>query len=147
MGKPDIAPMIFANSILKGIPKVLILEKCKEILYIEDIVDAIIDAKKPATPNSNFNKLNPEPSTSDAPHRIFNLGNGNPIKLLNFIEILEDEFSTKAIKDYLPMQPGDVEETASDSEALKEWIDFYPETSLRFGINKFSKWFLNYYKL
>tara|TARA_B100000989_G_scaffold59069_1_gene40237 strand:+ start:8234 stop:9253 length:1020 start_codon:yes stop_codon:yes gene_type:complete len=148
-GRPDMAPMIFANSILKGIPiKVYNFGKMKrDFTYIEDVVEAVIRcAKKPATPNINFNQLKPEPSTSDAPHRIFNLGNSKPIKLLNFIEILENELGKKAIKKFLPMQLGDVKETASDTTALQEWIDFCPDTSLRSGIKKFATWFLDYYK-
>ena len=120
----------------------------RDFTYIDDIVEAIVRCtKKPATPDKNFNKINPDPSSSYAPHRIFNVGNSNPINLLNFIEILEEEFGIKAIKEFLPMQPGDVKETESDISALQEWIDFCPETSLQAGINKFATWFLDYYKL
>ena len=102
---------------------------------------------KPATKDPNFNNLNPDPSTSNSPHRIFNLGNSNTTELLNFIKILEEELGVEAIKEYLPIQPGDVEETAADTKAIKDWINFAPSTSLKTGIKCFAKWFLEYYKL
>ena len=95
---------------------------------------------------SKFDKLNPNPSTSYAPHMIFNLGNSKSIKLLEFIETLETSLKTKAKKEFLPMQHGDVQETSADTEALRKWINFKPNTSLEDGIEKFTKWYLDYYE-
>ena len=148
-GRPDMAPMIFANSILKGEPlKVFNHGKMKrDFTYIDDVVEAIIRcAKKPATSSKKFDEFNPNPSISNAPHKIFNLGNINPINLMDFIEILENELGKKAIKEYLPIQLGDIEETASDNHALREWIQYNPSTPLNLGINKFAKWFRSYYE-
>ena len=148
-GRPDMAPMIFANSILNGEPiKVFNNGQMKrDFTYIDDIVEAIIRcAKKPALSCKNFDELHPNPSISNAPFRIFNLGNSQPIELMNFIEILEKELGTKAIKEYSPMQIGDVKETAADNQALKDWINYSPSTPLKLGINKFAKWFKSYYE-
>ena len=119
----------------------------RDFTYISDVVEAIYRcSKKPAKVNPYFNKKDPEPSSSDSPFRIFNLGNSNSIELLRFIECLEDALGVKAIKEYLPMQPGDVEETAANTNALSEWINFTPNTQLEDGIKKFADWFIQYYK-
>ena len=149
-GRPDMAPMIFADSIIKKKPiKIFNYGNMKrDFTYIDDIVEAIFRCcKKPATGNPNFNNSSPDPSTSNSPHRIFNLGNSNTIELLKFIEFLEEELGIEAIKEYLPMQQGDVEETAADTNAIKDWINFAPNTSLKTGIKNFANWFLEYSKV
>ena len=147
-GRPDMAPMIFANSILKKLPIKIFNygEMKRDFTYIDDIVEAIYRCiKKPATKDEFFNPIVPNPSTAICPHRIFNLGNSDPIELKEFIECLENEFGVKAIKEYLPIQPGDVEETAADNSALNEWIDFKPQTKLKKGIKNFANWYKDYY--
>ena len=147
-GRPDMAPFIFANSLVKKIPiKVFNFGKMKrDFTYIDDIIEAIFRCcQKPATPDEDFNRFLPKPSSSYAPHRIFNLGNGKAIELMTFITFLEEAMGTKAIKEYLPLQAGDVEETEANTSALKEWINYEPNTKLEFGINKFASWFKNYY--
>ncbi len=144
------APIIFAKAITAGTPiKIFNYGKMvRDFTYIEDAVEGILRCcKKPATASTNFNKLNPNPSSSDAPFRVFNLGNSNPTNLLEFIEILEKELGIKAIKEYLPIQKGDEEEKASNTQALKDWIDFTPQTDLSFGIKEFCKWFKRFYKI
>ncbi len=147
-GRPDMAPMIFTKSIIDKVPiKVFNFGKMKrDFTFIDDVVEAIYRCvKKPAVPNPLFNKLNPDPSSSDCPFRVFNLGNNNSVELLSFIKTIEDQLGVEAIKEYLPMQPGDVEETAADTEALDSWIGFSPNTSLKDGIKKFIDWYKKYY--
>ena len=147
-GRPDMAPIIFANSLVKKIPiKVFNFGKMKrDFTYIDDIVEAIFRCcQKPATPDKDFDRFLPKASISNAPHRIFNLGNGKAIELMQFITFLEEAIGIKAIKEYLPLQAGDVEQTEANTSALKEWINYEPNTKLEFGINKFASWFKDYY--
>ena len=147
-GRPDMAPIIFTKSIINKVPiKIYNFGKMKrDFTYIDDIVEAIYRcSRKPADQNTFFDKSKPDPSSSDCPFRIFNLGNSKSIELLSFIEALENQLGLEAIKEYLPIQPGDVEETASDTNALNKWINFSPNTSLRSGIKKFTDWYLDYY--
>ena len=148
-GRPDMAPMIFAKNILKRKPiNVFNNGKMKrDFTYIDDIVEGIYRCcYKPAYIDKYFDSDKPNLSTSFAPYRIFNIGNSQPVELLRFIEILEDEIGLKAIKNFLPMQPGDVEATAADTDLLRSWIDFKPSTSIEIGVNKFAKWYLDYYR-
>ena len=143
------APMIFAKSILKREPiNIFNFGKMKrDFTYIDDIVEGIYRCcYKPAYADNEFNYLNPNQCTSFAPFRIFNIGNSEPIDLLDFIEVLEENLGVKAIRDFQPIQPGDVEATAANTDLLEAWIDFKPSTSIEIGIKNFSKWFLSYYK-
>ncbi len=149
-GRPDMAPMIFAKSILNKEPiNVFNYGKMKrDFTYIDDIVEGIYRCcSKPAFINKDFDSLNPDQSSSFAPYRIFNIGNSQPIELLRFIEILEDFLGVKAIKNFKPIQPGDVEATAANTNLLKSWIGFKPQTSLEFGVDKFARWYIDYYKI
>ena len=146
-GRPDMAPMIFAKSIINKKPiKVFNFGKMKrDFTYIDDIVESIFHCCfKKADRDTNFDFLNPNPSTSFAPHKIFNIGNNKPVELMKFIKILEDALKTKAKIDFMPMQDGDVIATAANTERLKEWVDFSPSTTLQSGIQKFAKWFLEH---
>jgi len=148
-GRPDMAPMIFAKSILNHEPINVFNfgNMRRDFTYIDDIVEGIYRCcYKPAYINKNFDALNPDQSTSFAPYRVFNIGNSQPVELLKFIEILEDALGIKAKKNLLPIQPGDVEATAANTDLLKSWVNFQPKTKLEFGINKFAKWYLEYYK-
>ena len=147
-GRPDMAPMIFAKSILKNEPiKIFNYGNMqRDFTYIDDIAEGIFRCcYKVATVDEKFEKLNPKASTSFAPHRIFNIGNSSPIELKEFIELLEDALGIKAIKDFKPMQPGDVENTAADTTKLFDWVDFKPLITLEEGIVKFAKWYKDYY--
>ena len=118
----------------------------RDFTYIDDIVESIYRCcSKPAIPDPNFNQFNPKPSRSTAPHMIFNIGNGNPINLINFIEILEMELGCKAIKKFKEIQPGDVVETYADTNKLNKWINYKPTTSISDGLKIFCKWFKKYY--
>ena len=147
-GRPDMAPMIFADALLKNRPINVFNhgQMRRDFTYIDDIVESIFRCcSKPARPDSNFNQFDPEPSRSNAPHMIFNIGNGKPINLIEFIEILEMELGCKAIKKLKEIQPGDVVETYADTNKLKDWINYQPQTSLNDGLKIFCRWFKEYY--
>ena len=148
-GRPDMAPMIFANSILHGKPiNVFNYGKMRrDFTYIDDIVEGVYRCcYKPAYIDKSFDALNPKQFSSFAPFRIFNIGNSNPIELLRFIEILENELGKKAIKNFMPIQPGDVEATAANTDLLENWIGFKPSTAIELGVSKFASWYLDYYQ-
>ena len=147
-GRPDMAPMLFAKSILAGKPiKVFNYGKMqRDFTYIDDIVEAVVRCcDKPATANPYFDPLDPDPSTAAASHRVFNIGNSQPIELLRFIEVMEQALGREAIKEFQPMQPGDVEATAADTKALADWIGFKPSVPIELGLKKFAKWYLSFY--
>ena len=148
-GRPDMAPMIFAKSIFENKPiNIFNYGKMRrDFTYVDDVVEGIIRcSNKPALPDQKFNRKEPNPSSSFAPYRIFNLGNSEPIELSKFIEILEDSIGIKAIKNFSEMQPGDVEGTYADCSKLQEWIGFKPKTNLIEGIDNFVNWYRNYYQ-
>ena len=147
-GRPDMAPMIFADAILRGRPINVFNngEMSRDFTYIDDVVDAIYRCfLKTPYPNIHFHENVPEPSTSFAPHRIFNVGSNNPTNLLNFIELLESSLGVKALKIMKPMQPGDVQETFADINSLKDWVNYHPKTLLDSGILKFAEWYKEYF--
>ena len=118
----------------------------RDFTYIDDIVEGVFRCcSKPAIINDEFDALNPDKTSSFSPYRIFNIGNSQPIELLRFIEILEDALGVKAIKNFQPMQSGDVEATAASTDLLYDWIKFRPQTSLEYGLRQFAKWYLSYY--
>ena len=147
-GRPDMAPMLFARAILAGEPiKVFNYGRMqRDFTYIDDIVEGVVRCcAKPATPNLDFDPLHPDPATAMAPHRVFNIGNSQPIELLRFIELMENALERKAVKDLQPIQPGDVEATAANTEALESWVNFRPSTSIELGVEKFINWYRQYY--
>ena len=148
-GRPDMAPMIFARSILKNEPiKVFNHGKMqRDFTYIDDVVEGIIRCCfKKASIDDGFNPLIPNPSTSSAPYRIFNIGNSNPIELTYFIDLLEKNLGKKAIKHMQPIQPGDVVSTAAKMDLLNSWVEYKPTTSIEEGVKLFSEWYLDYFK-
>ena len=147
-GRPDMAPMLFAKAILAGNPIRVFNhgQMQRDFTYIDDIVEGVMRCcDKPATSNPDFDPLNPDPSTAAAPHRVFNIGNSQPVELMRFIEVIEQALAKKAIKQFLPIQPGDVVSTASDTNALKRWVGFNPSTPLSFGVEKFVRWYADFY--
>ena len=148
-GRPDMAPMLFARAILTGMPiKVFNHGKMqRDFTYIDDIVEGIVRCiEKPATTNQEFDPLNPDPATAASPHRLFNIGNSNPVNLLQFIEILEHELGRKAIKIFEPMPSGDVVSTAADTQALEKWIKFKPSVAIEDGVRRFAHWYQQFRK-
>ena len=147
-GRPDMAPMLFARAILAGEPiKVFNYGKMqRDFTYIDDIVEGVLRCcDKPATSNPEFDPLQPDPATAAAPHRVFNIGNSQPTELLRFIEVMEQALGREAVKDFQPIQPGDVIATAADTSALEKWINFTPSTSIEDGIQRFAEWYFKYF--
>ena len=117
----------------------------RDFTYIDDIVEGVVRVlEKPATLNKKFNALTPDPATSNSPYRVFNIGNGNPTPLLDYINALESALGIKAKRNLLPMQPGDILATMADTTELRKWIGFQPTTPLTVGVQKFAKWYLRY---
>ena len=147
-GRPDMAPIIFTKAIFDNKPLKIFNNGFmkRDFTYIDDVVECITKLiEKPAIANSKFDLYDLDPSSSWCPHQVFNLGNNNTIKLMDFISLLEKEIGKKAIKEYLPMQPGDVEETFADNKKIFEYIGFKPNTSIQKGIKEFIAWYKNYY--
>ena len=146
-GRPDMAPMLFARAILAGEPIRVFNQgrMRRDFTYIDDGVEGVIRClDKPATANPAFDAEAPDPSTSWAPHRLFNIGNAQPEELLVFIAELERALERPAILQLEPMQPGDVEATAADTSALEAWVGFRPATPLRQGVERFAAWYRQY---
>tara|TARA_Y100001968_G_scaffold328987_1_gene377309 strand:- start:190 stop:1212 length:1023 start_codon:yes stop_codon:yes gene_type:complete len=147
-GRPDMALFLFTKAMLENKPiKVFNQgEMFRDFTYIKDSIECLIRLlEKPPIAESSFNRSIPNPSTSWAPYRIFNLGNSNPIPISLLIRILEKKLNVTAKKDLLPIQPGDVVSTAADNNALKEWIGIAPRTPIEVGVEEFVNWYRSYY--
>lgn len=144
-GRPDMALFLFADAMLKGEPiKVFNHGKMiRDFTYVGDIVESISRLlPKPAKPNPIWNGANPDIPTSSAPYQIFNIGNSNPVPLMDYIEALEEALGIEAKKDFLPMQAGDVPATHADTTALENYVYFRPNTSVKNGVKRFVEWYL-----
>ena len=149
-GRPDMALFKFTKAILeeKYIDVFNHGNHTRDFTYIDDIVEGVIKTlDKPAKNNSNWDSSKPDPATSKAPWRIYNIGNNNPVKLMDYIQALEKSLGKKAKINYLPLQPGDVPDTCSNSENLKMTFDYKPTTSVLEGVRKFVEWYKNYYQI
>ena len=147
-GRPDMALFLFTKSILEGEPIKVFNhgEMTRDFTYIDDIVESIMRLlKKPPTQDKSFDTSNPNPATSWAPHRIFNIGNSNPESLKDYIKEIENNLGIKAKKELLPIQPGDVPATFSDCTRLESFINYKPNTSIEEGIRKFITWYKEFY--
>lgn len=146
-GRPDMALFLFTKAILAGEPiKVFNNGNMqRDFTYIDDIVEGIIRVTdKPATANPDWDANYPDPGTSSAPYRLYNIGNSKPVLLLDFIEAIETALGQTAQKELLPMQPGDVSATYADIEDLIADVDYQPQTPVQEGINNFIAWYLKY---
>ncbi len=149
-GRPDMAPMLFADAILHDRPiNVFNYGKMqRDFTYIDDIVEGVVRViEHPAEPNEDFDYRNPDPASSPAPYRVYNIGNGRPVKLLDFITTLEKHLGKKAQMNMMPMQPGDVEATWADTSALEKDVGYRPSTDLDRGIGEFVKWYREFYNI
>ena len=149
-GRPDMAPMLFARAILAGEPiKVFNHGNMqRDFTYIDDIVEGVLRCcDKPAIANLEFDPLQPDPATAAAPHRVFNIGNSQPTELLRFIAVMEQALGCESIKEFQPMQPGDVVATAADTQALENWVGFKPSTPIELGVKRFAEWYKNYHDI
>jgi UDP-glucuronate 4-epimerase len=144
------ALFIFTKAIVEGRPiDIYNFGKMKrDFTYVDDIVGGIMKLL-PRIPqgNKSWDAYHPDPASSFAPYRIFNIGNNQPVELLSFIEILEEKLGIKAIKNFMPLQVGDVVETHADISDLEREIGFSPTTSITEGIGKFVKWYKEYYNV
>jgi UDP-glucuronate 4-epimerase len=148
-GRPDMALFLFTKNILEGKPIDVFNHghHKRDFTFVEDIAEGVVRAcDRPATPNNDWSGNNPDPATSSAPFRIYNIGNNAPVDLSRYIEVLEDCLGKKAIKNMLPLQPGDVPDTFADVEDLVRDVGYKPATPVEVGIRRFVDWYLEYYK-
>ena len=149
-GRPDMALFKFTKSILEDKPIDVYNHgnHTRDFTYISDIVEGVIKTlDNPATINSNWNSDQPDPSSSKAPWRIYNIGNNNPVKLMDYIDALEKALGKKAKFNFLPLQQGDVPDTYANINNLKEKFNYKPSTSVTHGVSQFVKWYKDYYNL
>jgi len=147
-GRPDMSPSLFAGAILRGEP-IDVFNQGKmqrDFTYIDDIVEGVVRIlDRVATPDPRFDTNAPDPGTSYAPYRVYNIGNHEPVELMTFIETIERAAGRQAVKNFLPMQAGDVVATYADVADLKRDVGFEPSTPLAEGIEKFVVWYRGYY--
>ena len=146
--RPDMALFKFARGILAGqaIPVYNRGEMVRDFTYIDDIVEGVVRViDRPAQADASWTALAPKPSSSDAPYRIYNIGNGRPVKLMRYVEVLEQCLGTRANLDLLPLQSGDVLETIADVSQLEAAVGFKPATTVETGIARFVEWYRSYY--
>ena len=149
-GRPDMSPIIFAGNIIEGKPIDVFNygDHCRDFTYIDDIVEGVIRViDQPAQANPDWSSENPDPATSFAPYRLYNIGSNNPVHLLAFIEMLEKCLGKQAIKNLLPMQPGDVPDTCADISELERDLGYKPATSLEDGVRRFVEWYKDFYRV
>jgi len=147
-GRPDMSPMLFTKAILANEPIQVFNhgDMMRDFTYIDDVIASVNETLfKTATPNINFDAKHPDPATSHAPYRIFNIGNSEPVPLMHFIETIENALGKKAIKNMVDMQAGDVKVTSADTSELNQWVNFRPNTSIKEGVKRFVDWYKNYY--
>jgi len=148
-GRPDMSPSLFAGAILRDEPINVFNEgkMQRDFTYIDDIVEGVVRViDKIAEPNDEYDKSSPDPATSYAPYRVYNIGNNEPVELMEFIETIEKAVGKKAEKNMMGMQDGDVVATYADIDALIDAVGFKPSTPLNEGIQKFVEWYKDYHK-
>lgn len=149
-GRPDMALFLFTKAILEGKPIEVFNfgEMQRDFTYIDDIVEGVVRVlDKPAEPDPDWSGERPDPGTSSAPYRLYNIGNHQPVKLLHFIEVLEQALGKKAEKKLMPLQPGDVPATYADVDELVRDAAFKPDTSIEIGVRRFVRWYRQYYQV
>jgi len=147
-GRPDMALFLFTSHILQDKPIDVFNHghHKRDFTYVDDIVEGVVRTlDKPARPDPGWNSDHPDPATSSAPFRIYNIGNNRPIELLRYIELIEECLGRKARKNFLPLQPGDVPETCADIEDLTREVGYRPATPVEVGVRRFVDWFCEYY--
>jgi len=149
-GRPDMALFLFTKAILAGEPiDVFNHGRMKrDFTYIDDIVAGVMRVTdQPARSNADWSGEKPDPGTSAAPYRVYNIGNNNPVELMHLIETLEKALGKEAIKNFLPMQPGDVPATWADVDDLQADVGFKPSTPIEEGVSHFVQWYRDYYEV
>jgi UDP-glucuronate 4-epimerase len=146
-GRPDMALFLFTKAILAGEP-IKVFNKGqmqRDFTYIDDIVEGVVRVTdRTATPNPDWDSADPDPGTSSAPYRLYNIGNNSPVMLLDYIAAIEKALGKKADMELLPMQPGDVAATCADIDALEAAVGYRPATPIEEGVNNFISWYLDY---
>lgn len=149
-GRPDMSPMLFTDAILRKRPIKVFNngDMLRDFTYIDDIVESVVRLlDTPATPNRQWSATEPDPQSSAAPYKIYNIGNSQPVRLMDFIRTVEEAAGMTAEKIYMPMQPGDVYQTNADTSELCNDTGFKPRTPLSVGIARTVEWFRDFYKL
>ena len=149
-GRPDMALFLFTRNILEGRPIPLFNggNHTRDFTYVGDIVEGVIrTSDNPAAPNADWNSDRPDPATSNAPFRLFNIGNNSPVKLLDYVEALEEALGRKAECRLLPLQPGDVPDTFADVSELERAVGYRPATPVKEGVAAFVAWYRDYYRV
>ncbi|CAD5375187.1 Uncharacterized 37.6 kDa protein in cld 5'region [Rubrivivax sp. A210] len=149
-GRPDMALFLFTKAILEGRPIDVFNhgQMRRDFTFVDDIVEGVIRVMdRKAEPDPAYVSDTPDPGTSNAPYRVFNIGNHNPVQLLDYIACIEDAVGRKAQKNLLPLQDGDVPATFADVDALRDWVGFTPATDIRSGVARFVDWYRGYYKV
>ncbi|QGY02744.1 NAD-dependent epimerase [Methylobacterium mesophilicum SR1.6/6] len=149
-GRPDMALFLFTRAILAGEPIKVFGhgQMMRDFTYIDDVVEGIVRlAAKPAQDNPAWDPRAPDPGSSAAPYRVYNIGNHEPVQLLHLIEVLEACLGRKAIKEFLPFQPGDVPETYADTDDLAAATGYAPSTPIEIGVERFVRWYRAYYRV
>ena len=149
-GRPDMALFLFTKAIHEGRPiDVFNHGKMKrDFTFVDDIVEGVIRTlDRTAAPDAAFDSDNPDPGRSNAPYRVFNIGNHNPVELMAFVSAIEETLGVTAQKNFMPLQDGDVPATYADTEALNAWTGFAPATSVKDGVARFVAWYRDYYRV
>jgi UDP-glucuronate 4-epimerase len=148
-GRPDMALFTFTRNILEGKPIDVFNHghHKRDFTYVDDIAEGVVRCcDRVAAADANWNSSNPDPASSSAPYRIYNIGNQQPVELIRYIEVIEDCLGRKAVKNMLPLQPGDVPDTFADVDDLVRDVGYRPATPVEDGIRRFVDWYLEYYK-
>jgi len=149
-GRPDMALFMFTKNIIEGKPIDVFNygNHRRDFTYVEDIVEGVIRTMDhTAEPNEYWDAMDPDPGTSRAPYRIYNIGNQQPVELMRYIEVIEQCLGRKAEKNLLPMQPGDVPDTYADTKDLVTDVGYQPSTPVEEGVRKFVDWYLDFYDI
>jgi len=147
-GRPDMALFLFARAIIEGRPIEVFNNghHTRDFTYVEDIAEGVVrTTDRPATPNPNWDSSNPDPATSSAPYRLYNIGSNRPIQLLRYIEVLEECLGRKAERIMKPLQLGDVPDTFANVDELIADVGYKPDTPIEVGVRNFVDWFVGYY--
>jgi UDP-glucuronate 4-epimerase len=149
-GRPDMALFLFTKAILAGEPIDVFNygNHRRDFTFVDDIVQGVVRSMDHVAPsNPDWDSDNPDPATSSAPYRIYNIGNNQPVELMRYIEVLEECLGRKADKNLLPLQPGDVPDTYADSQSLVDAVGYQPATPVEVGVARFVEWYVDYYQV
>jgi UDP-glucuronate 4-epimerase len=148
-GRPDMALFTFVRNILEGKPIDVYNygNHRRDFTYVDDIVEGVVRASdRIAQPDPKWSGEHPDPGSSKAPYRLYNIGNNQPVELMRYIEVIEAALGRKAEKNLLPLQPGDVPDTFADIDDLERDVGYRPSTPVEIGVKRFVEWYLDFYK-